>query len=146
MHRPNDARRVAFECEGESLTKQALAYEADVNVIVARYIKTGDATAFNLSPGRFADVSDIGDYASCLANVEAARAAFAELPAKVRDQFGNDPANLLEAASDPRRRSELEAAGIVVPEARQTSQKAPGADTAAASSSAGSAAAAAAGS
>lgn len=44
---------------------------------------------------------------------ENAEEAFLKLPAKVRDQFGNDPARLVEAALDPSKRDLLVSLGIV---------------------------------
>lgn len=107
--------RVPFACEGESMTKQALAYEADVNVIVAKYVKTGDPSIFRQRAGEFLDTTEVGDYFSCLNRVKEAEAAFATLPSKVRDQFGNDPGKLELAMRDPAQREALVSAGIVEP-------------------------------
>lgn len=111
----NERVRVQTVPVGESMTKSAPGYEADVNVIIGRYVKTGDASVFNQRIGAYADVSEVGDYQSCVAKVKAAEAAFMTLPAKVREQFRNDPQELVDAMADPARRGELESAGIVVP-------------------------------
>lgn len=74
----NERVRVTTDCSGPSATKQAFAYECDVNVIVERYRKTGDPSILGVpnGPPNYADVSDIGDYAECLAVVKTRRKRF----------------------------------------------------------------------
>jgi len=105
--------RVPFSCVGETMTKQSLAYEADVNVIVAKYVKTGDPAIFRQRAGEFLDTTSVGDYFSCLNRVKEAEEAFLTLPSKVRDQFGNDPGKLEAAMRDPGQREALVSAGIL---------------------------------
>lgn len=117
--------RVPFACEGETMTKQSLAHEADVNVIVSKYVKTGDPAIFRQRAGEFLDTTSVGDYFSCLNRVKEAEEAFLTLPSKVRDQFGNDPGKLEAAMRDPAQREALVSAGIV--EAPPVSTTAPAA-------------------
>lgn len=114
QERPNrhGRRRQTFPV-GESRTKQADAHETDVNVIMGRYIQNGDPSIFMRNAGGiFADISNIGDYQTCLTVVNEARDAFAELSAPIRERFGNNPTNLLAAVFDPARKAELEELGI----------------------------------
>lgn len=104
-----------FACVGPSKTKQADAGETDVNLIVSRYLQTGDASLLNKTAGYFADVATVGDYLECQNTIKEAEMAFADLPAEVRDAFGNNPVALLEAVHDPARRGELEKLGLVEP-------------------------------
>lgn len=97
------------------MTVQANKDEVNVNSIIARFIKTGDASVFNQRVGTYADVSNIGDYAACQEMLKNAQESFATLPARVRDAFKNDPGLLAEALQDVNRRPELEALGIMVP-------------------------------
>lgn len=112
FHHPK-ARRVGTVPEGESRTKQSFGHEADVNVIVGRYLRSGDASIFNQRVGSYGDVSGVSDYQSCLEVIRSAEASFRTLPAKVRDHFKNDPGELVAALGDPARRAELEGLGIV---------------------------------
>lgn len=124
------SERVQFVPEGASMTQQGPAFDADVNVIVAKYVKTGDPSIFRQRAGEFLDTSLVGDYFSCLNRVKAAQEAFATLPSKVREAFGNDPGQLELAMRDPARRGELVSAGIVA--APPVSITAPGAASASA--------------
>lgn len=102
-----------FICVGESMTKQAPAEETDVNLIVARYVKTGDTSALMRVQGSFADVSTIGDFNECMQKIKGAESAFQELPAEIRDYFNNDPGQLADAMSNPARVEELTAMGLL---------------------------------
>lgn len=85
-----------------SRVKQADARASDINVIVARYRKSGELPVANRAP-MFADIS-VGDFKSSMDVMTAAQQSFDLLPARVRSAFGNDPARLLEAldnSSDP---------------------------------------------
>lgn len=78
--------------------------ESDINVIVARYKKTGlwpAAVQARASLARYGDVSQVPSYAEMQARVMAARDAFAALPAAVRRQFGNDPGAFVAAVDTP---------------------------------------------
>lgn len=109
---------------GKSLTRQSEADACDVNLIMARYEKTGVLP----SVGReafFADVSEMGDYREALENVRRADEAFMSLPAKVRGRFGNDAAEFLDFCSDVENRAEMVEMGLIedesgVPEVVET--------------------------
>lgn len=123
MRRTDRAKRLQTPGGGESMTVQADAEALDVNVILGRYIRTGDISAFNQRPGRFGDFSNVEDYHACLNKVNAANEAFQSLPAKIRDHFKNDPAELLTAAFDPARESEFRSLGLIPPDEGGTESK-----------------------
>ena len=84
----------------ENLTKQAFKEEADVNVIVGRYLKNG--MPFPVGQEQFLDVSDVQDYQSALNLVRSAQETFNALPAEVRLEVGNDPTRFVERTlTDP---------------------------------------------
>lgn len=124
-------RRVQQETGGDSLTKQSDTHDADVNVIMSKYMKSGDPSIFmRNTQGIYADVSAMGDYQTCIAIVEQAREAFALLDAPIRDRFGNDPGQLIDAITDPAMKDELTKLGILedtskppAPLAAQTDKK-----------------------
>lgn len=105
--------RVSSDPKGPSLTKQADAHAADVNNIVGQFLKTGDPASLMVREGQFADVSNFGDYLSCLNTVRTAETAFAALPAKIRDRFKNDPTTLMEAILDPAQTAALVELGVI---------------------------------
>lgn len=100
---------------GKGRTKQALAKEADINVIMARYDKTG-VIPVSKRQGFYADVSTMGDYRAVMERVQEAAEFFWQQPAELRAEFKNDPALFLDYVSnasedDLREKGLLEAEG-----------------------------------
>lgn len=119
---PRNPRRVQTACEGESLTRQSDAHETDVNVIIGRYLKTGDERLLLARAGQalYADVSEAPQsYDEMLQFLNTAQEAFGDLPAQVRDEYGNDPRNLVMALNDPNQWDRLRELGILASEEPQ---------------------------
>lgn len=116
----DEAAKHAFVCDDVSRTKQEFKEESDINVIMKRYIEFGTTPEFNPN-GMYGDFSDVGDLLEMQQRVQSAHDAFAALPAKIRDRFGNDPAMLLRFVSDAGNRDEAVKLGLVVapPEVKQ---------------------------
>lgn len=95
-----------------SMTKQAFAEECDINSIMRRYETTGTVDHINRREPAYGDFTDVKSYHEAANVVIAAEAAFADLPAKVRDRFGNDPAKLMEFLQDPANQDEAIALGL----------------------------------
>jgi len=86
-----------------SMTKESYAKDADINVIVSRFLKTGELPS-NLKDNGWTSqdfTSAPEDYQTALNLVNAARDQFLTLPAKLRDRFHNDPHKLELWLSDP---------------------------------------------
>lgn len=111
-----DADLVSLEtgltCVEPTLTKQAFAEEADINVIVQRFGITGSLPE-NPLPASFGDFTGISDYHSAMNAVAEANEAFDALPAAIRAKFLNDPANLVLFLEDPSNRDEAVSLGLV---------------------------------
>jgi len=114
---PRERVRVPTVFTKPSRTKQAHKDECDVNLIVPRYSKTGLVTHLNRAVPKFADVSDLGDYAKSLSVVLEAQSSFMQLPAQLRARFENDPAKFVEFCSNPDNQDELISLGLAVPAA-----------------------------
>lgn len=104
---------VGTACLEKSLTRQSEAEACDVNVIVRRFVKSGELPY--LDSGVFADVSELGDYRTVVERVREGTAYFDQLPVEVKDRFGNDPAAFMDFASDPGNRDELVAMKLLPP-------------------------------
>lgn len=87
-----------FECVGPSLAKQAEAEACDINLIMARYVKTGVIEHVRDNPGTFQDLPTSMEFQDALEMSKAAQGAFDLLPAEMRAQFGNDPVKFLQFA------------------------------------------------
>ena len=75
-------------------TKQSEAKSADINHIVAQM----GGLAFQAPVGGpEVDYSDFPDYLEAMNSVAMVNQSFARLPSKVRERWGNDPANIFHA-------------------------------------------------
>lgn len=81
----------------KAVVQQHMKDEADINRIVER-ARRGIAPSISRSEGAYVDMSNAPqDLTEAFARVEAAYDLFGHLPAKARDELGNDPRNLLKA-------------------------------------------------
>lgn len=101
--------------EDENLVQQHMRDECDVNVIMARYQKTGDISHLGQIAGEYGDFSDVFDYKSGLDRIYAAQDLFLELPSSIRDKFQNDPAKFIDFAQNPENQQELRDMGLAPP-------------------------------
>lgn len=101
-----------LECSEPSLADQSQAKDCDVNVIVARFMKTGVLPGVN-KQALYGDFSDVGSYQEACNIVLHAQQQFESLSADVRKRFGNDPAEFLAFCSDPQNKPEMIKLGLV---------------------------------
>lgn len=112
-----DRMRVKQEIgEDPGQVQQHMRDETDINNIMAKYARTGELRHVTSMAGEYGDFSSVPDYKTAMEHIMAADALFMELPAKVRDRFGNDPAKFIEFATDENNLEELRKLGLA-PEA-----------------------------
>lgn len=78
-----------------SQTLQSFKDDADINCIIARFQNTGvlvDPTVPVSRVPQFGDFSEMPSYQEAQNVIVAATNAFGNLPSKIRERFGNDPA------------------------------------------------------
>lgn len=91
----------------ERRTKQEFKQDCDVNLIMAKYRKTGILPeSAKAAAARYGDFSQIPDFMQMQEKIIAANELFASLPAAVRKQFDNDPGQFI-AASETKEGVEL---------------------------------------
>jgi len=97
------APRVVLACSlEERRTKQEFKDQCDINLIMARYQRTGQLPASAMSAAmRYGDFSQIPSFHEMHDRVMAATDLFNQLPARVRKQYGNDPGAFLAASQTP---------------------------------------------
>lgn len=110
----------------ESLTNQADAKDADINVIMKRYAQTGQLPAVTTNALEGGDYTAVGDFRDCLDRVTQAQEKFKALPAPIRKRFGNDPAQFLEFVGNEGNRAEAEKMGLTMPKKDEYSKDARG--------------------
>lgn len=94
-----------------SMTKQAFKDDCDVNVIVERFARQGEFPVFDPADFTWGDATGF-DFRAALDVVNAAQAAFDQMPAKVRNRFNNDPREFVDFCSEKENMPELERLGL----------------------------------
>ena len=110
--RPNGSRRLVTTSKMASLTEQSHEKKCNINNIMARYRKTGELPLSRKSPlfGNFVGASDFQESVNIILK---ANEDFAKLPARIRNRFDNDPAELVQFISDPENLEEAIELGII---------------------------------
>jgi len=111
--------RVQLHFDEPTLTKQCFKDECDVNVIMSRFKKVGGqdflSTYSAASGGQFGDFSGVVDYRTAIDQISAAEASFMRLPARVREEFHNDPSSFLDFCGNPANADTLVKWGLASP-------------------------------
>lgn len=94
--------KVVTNNELPTKTQQHHKENCDINVIIARAKRGGGISHVNPHQGRYMDLTELPDYATALNTVIKANEAFNSLPAKVREEFQNDPKKLIQFLGDPK--------------------------------------------
>ena len=87
--------RTVHPIKGKSMTEQHHKKACDINTIMAKYNKTGLVDHVNRYEGTYGDVTG-ADFKAAQDLIANEKTKFAELPANVRAEFDNDPANYLD--------------------------------------------------
>lgn len=111
-HLGRETIRTSFEGE-ETLTVQSEAQQADIGFILGQYKAVGIVSNLNTAEARFADISEMTDYADAMLMAKEAETEFLKLPSKMREIFGHDVGNWLDTAHDKDKRDALVAAGFI---------------------------------
>ncbi|AXH75864.1 MAG: internal scaffolding protein [Microviridae sp.] len=98
-----------------SLTRQEFAEECDINVIMARYERTGQLPA-NVSEPMYVDMTSMPpDFRTAMDMMLDADKAFMTLPARVRREFDNDAKEFVDFASNPDNLEQMREWGLAPP-------------------------------
>jgi len=120
--------RSAVQYTQPGLTQQHFRKEANINSIMRKYTKTGilvDAGKPMRGAPQFG-VFDQFDFLESQNKVVQAKQAFMALPARIRQRFANNPAQLLEFIGDEKNRAEAIAIGLIQEQkAEKKEEKAP---------------------
>lgn len=102
-----------------SMTKQEFVKECDVNNIIKSF-QPGTMHALlqqYAMQGRFEDLPEPLDFQAALEIQMEAERAFMDLPSKVRERFGQDPARFLDFMHNPDNKDEAQSLGLLMPQA-----------------------------
>lgn len=104
--------RVPISFTGPGRTKQEFKDECDINVLMAKYLRTGQMDHVNQVLPQFADVSEV-DFQSAQFLIAEAQDMFEGIPSAVRNRFDNNPGKLLDWVHDPKNAKEAEELGFL---------------------------------
>lgn len=93
-----------FKSVHPSLTQQHFKDESDINMIIARYNRTGflvDPSIPRSGSAMFGDFSEIKDFQTAQNAICIATEAFGELDSKIRRRFNNNPGELIAFLDNP---------------------------------------------
>lgn len=99
------------------MTKQEFKFECDVNNVIKSF-KPHQMMAMlqqNLNAGNYADLPEAYDFQEALHLIKDAERQFMTIPAKVRDRFGQDPAQFLAFINNPANLDEARSLGLANP-------------------------------
>lgn len=102
--------------EEPSMTDQSQYKDTDINNIVKRFEVTGlldSPGAVDYTTLKYGDATLLPDYQTALDLVNGVQEEFATLPSEIREKFGHDPMNLVEALGDPNKRTMLQDIGLI---------------------------------
>lgn len=115
--------RTVFKTSGPSRTQQHFKQECDINQIMAKYEKTGTVSHLAKYQGQYGDFAIIPDFHTAMDTMLAAQEMFMELPAKVRERFGNDAGEFVEFATKKENLDELREMGLAPKLQEKTAEK-----------------------
>lgn len=122
---PDDSEKCATINLEESLTQQADAKDCDINIIMERYAVTGQLPQVTALQPLFADFTTVTDYKGALDLIRKAEEAFAAVPAKIRQQFGNNAQAFIDFAENPDNLETLRKWGLANPKQEKTNGERP---------------------
>lgn len=84
-----------------SKTDQSFKEDCDVNIVLKKFMKTGQLTHVNRKTASYSDVSEVPNLLDAHVQLSEAKKAFMKLPAELRKKLGNNPLALDEYLRDP---------------------------------------------
>ena len=97
--KPRQRRSVKSVNEGKSMTKQSDTQDANIHCILKNYRKTGLLPVNQAEPLK-GDLPGPESFHEAMSVVVEAQQSFDQLPAEIRQKFGNDPAAFLEFVAE----------------------------------------------
>lgn len=98
-----------------SMTHQEFKDDCDVNLILARFLKTGQMPPWQSQTGVYADLTQLPSYEEAMNTVVHGNRAFEQLPAHIKQRFGQSPQMLMDFLADPANDEEAVKLGLMNP-------------------------------
>jgi len=104
--------RPRLSTNGKKRVQQHHRDDADINVIVDRWRKTG-RLPMPTKDELYADLTDVDDYLTSKLKIEYALESFKRLPIKLQKRFDHEPGELLRFLDNPDNRTEAIDLGLI---------------------------------
>lgn len=109
--------RPVVDCsKDKGKTKQTFKDQVDPNKMAETFKRSGLLPNLREGELRYVDVSEVGDLHTALTRVREAERAFLNLPSKIRERFGGDPAQMIAFLQDPKNKKEGQELGLLKPD------------------------------
>ncbi len=105
-------KRVQINFEGKGRTKQSMKDECDINMIMAKYQKTGAIAHVNDHGANYGFATSL-DFSEAMRLIKTAQDMFNGLPSSIRTRFANDPAQFLDFVQDADNEAEMAKLGLI---------------------------------
>lgn len=109
--KPGETARHKLHMRGEPITKQSQKDDCDINLIMARYVKTGVLDHQRAHGGEYGYAS-ADTFNESMQIVAKGKTMFEELPSQIRTKFENDPAKFLDFVQDNKNIDEMAEMGL----------------------------------
>jgi phage internal scaffolding protein len=106
------SERYQYQPQGESLTQQHFAQEADIKTIIKKHDRTGIIENVARGVAQYGDYSEINEYREALDIVRNADETFQMLPSELRKAFENDAGAFFEFATNPANEEKMVEMGL----------------------------------
>lgn len=98
----------------KGFTVQADRDDADINKIIARYMKSGVLPPSNKGEPFYGDVTEFSGLADSLIKIHEADRLFMTYPAEIRERFDNDKVKFIQFLENPDNRDEAIDLGLIL--------------------------------
>ena len=98
---------------GPGMTKQSMKDECNVNLIMAKYQKTGLVSFVSKRQAEYMDAPAI-DFQQAMDIVKDAENMFLDMPSSMRKRFQNDPGEFYEFIHNPDNKEEMYKLGLAI--------------------------------
>ena len=111
--KPGKTKKHKLKMYGKTVTKQSFKDDCDINLIMAKFVKTGVMTNIRDSEPEYGFASS-DDFRESMEIVSKANSMFESMPSKIRNQFRNDPAQFLDFVQDSKNSDEMAEMGLTI--------------------------------
>jgi hypothetical protein len=116
--------RLQTKIIGDSMTQTQFQEETDINNIMEHYVPNGEPVILNQSKPNYG-LADSTSFKEAMDLVAESQSRFNELPAKIRELYGNSPTQFMQACEKENQSKTLQAFGVKIVDGDESSLSKP---------------------